>query len=121
MNREGTGVGENVGVSALPTTGKNVKSNLEDVAQLGRNSPFLGCELVHVQAVFPGGTETVQGLPIFDGNIEHVKRRVPSSLDIAGDETIRELELLQDAVPGRKYFGRRINDLESQLPDLSTV
>lgn len=95
--------------------------NLKDIPQLCCDRPFLRCELEHVQSMLSGAAECVDGGAVLNRDVQHIVCQIPSSLDIARDEPVRQAPLLQDITPCRKDDSCRVYYFESQTPNLSSV
>ncbi len=94
---------------------------LQHVAQLLRNQPLLLVHLVLPEAELLVARDIFDCVLVLQRYLKHMECRVPARADVPGQDTARQLVLLDDAVPGGQEDGRRMQDLVCDGPNLEQV
>ena len=66
-------------------------------------------------------SDGVNYLPVFQGEVQHIKSRVPAGSDIMWHDPLEHLHVIDVLLPCWQEKNGQVDDLEGELPKLSVV
>ena len=74
-----------------------------------------------MKTIFTVCSDGVNYLPVFQGEVQHIKSQVPAGLDIAQHDPLKHLRVVDALLPCWQEKSGRVDDLEGELPKLGVV